>query len=92
MNGRHLPSERLVALFCFAVLLFNPPLLSIFDTPASYAGVPVLYLYLFVAWAALIALLALIIEMSPAGDADRDDAARPTPSRAHSIKTKNRGR
>jgi len=64
MNGRYVQSERLVALFLFAVLLFTPPLILIFDSNSTVVGFPALYLYLFIAWGILIALLALIIEFS----------------------------
>lgn len=57
-------SERFVALFLLGVLLFNPPFLSIFDNSATIVGLPLLYFYLFVAWAVLIALMALAIEKS----------------------------
>ena len=75
MNGRYVHRERLVALFLFAALLFNPPLLLIFDSRSTLFGFPALYLYLFIAWAVLIALLALIIEFStlPAEQSDRDN-------------------
>ena len=61
-------SERLVALFILGVLLFSPPLLFIFDNSATVMGIPLLYLYLFVAWAALIGLLALAIEKLEDGE------------------------
>ncbi|MEM6497984.1 MAG: hypothetical protein AAF709_14840 [Pseudomonadota bacterium] len=64
MNGRYVQSERLVALFLFSVLLFTPPLILIFDSQSTVLGFPALYLYLFIAWGILIALLALIIEFS----------------------------
>ena len=72
MNGRYVQSERLVALFLFAILLFNPPLLLIFDSDSTVLGFPSLYLYLFVVWGVLIVLLALIIETSdgPQNEAD----------------------
>lgn len=54
--------QRLIALAILAALLFNYPLLSIFDRPDTVAGIPFLYAYLFVAWGGLIALLALIAE------------------------------
>ena len=64
MNGRYIQSERLIALFLFAVLLFTPPLILIFDSNSTVLGFPALYLYLFIAWGILITLLALIIEFS----------------------------
>jgi hypothetical protein len=53
---------RLVALFLLGALLFNYPLLALFDRAATAFGVPVLYVYIFCAWALLIGLLALVIE------------------------------
>ncbi len=51
-------SERLVALFLLGALLLLPPVLLIFNVPARAVGVPVLYLYVFIAWALLIVLAA----------------------------------
>ena len=57
-------SARLVALFALGVALFNYPLLALFDRTATAFGIPVLYVYIFCAWALLIALLALVVERS----------------------------
>ncbi len=54
--------QRLVALFLLGCLLFNYPVLSLFAGPADVAGVPLVFLYLFIAWAVLIALIALVVE------------------------------
>ncbi len=45
-------------------VLFNPPLLKVFDTGAETTvfGVPVLFLYFFLAWAVLIFLMARVID------------------------------
>jgi hypothetical protein len=56
--------ERLVALALLGFLLFNYPLLSLFSTDGSVAGVPLLYAYLFVSWALLIGLMALVVRKS----------------------------
>jgi hypothetical protein len=56
--------ERLVALALLGFLLFNYPLLSLFSTDGSVAGVPVLYAYLFVSWGLLIGLMALVVRKS----------------------------
>lgn len=56
--------ERLVALALLGFLLFNYPLLSLFSTDRTLLGVPVLYAYLFTSWAALIALMALVVRRS----------------------------
>lgn len=62
MSLPRIASERFVALFILGVLLFTPPFLFIFDNSATVMGIPVLYLYLFIAWAVLIGLMALAIE------------------------------
>ena len=55
---------RLVAVFLLGRLLFNYPLLALFNRPTETSGIPLLYVYIFVAWMLLIGLLALIIERS----------------------------
>jgi hypothetical protein len=54
--------ERLIALFIFGCVLFNYPVLSLFNVAAETLGVPVLYAYIFAAWALLVALMALAVE------------------------------
>ena len=68
INGR-----RLVGLFLLGVLLFNFPLLYLFNRPVLVLGVPALYLYLFAAWSVVI-LLMLIISHSKPGESlpDKD--------------------
>jgi predicted permease len=56
--------QRLVVVFLFGVVLFNYPLLALFNRTADVAGIPVLYVYIFGAWALLIGLAALVIERS----------------------------
>jgi len=55
---------RLVAVFLLGVLLFNYPLLALFNRTMLVFGVPLLYAYIFVAWALLIGLAALVVERS----------------------------
>ncbi|MDA0190548.1 MAG: hypothetical protein OSW77_09550 [Proteobacteria bacterium] len=62
MHRRMRTGERLVAAFLGGCVLFNYPLLSLFDRAASVFGVPLLYAYVFVAWGGLIALMAWFIE------------------------------
>lgn len=54
-------SERLVALFLLGVVLMFPPVLGLFNQQLRAFGVPLLYFYLFVAWAALILLTAIVV-------------------------------
>ena len=60
MNAPRL-TERLIALTALAAALFTPPLLLIADR-SSAAGPSWLPLYLFVAWGAVIALMAWLME------------------------------
>ncbi len=62
MNKQNAKGQRLAALFLLANLLFNYPLLTLFNRADTVAGIPVLYLYVFGAWALLIALLAFVVE------------------------------
>mgnify|MGYP000373255036 CR=1 FL=1 len=67
MPGPNLKSERMGAIFLLGMVLFNPPLLKVFDTGAETTvfGVPVLFLYFFLAWAVLIFLMARVIDPIP---------------------------
>ncbi|MEE9480958.1 MAG: hypothetical protein V3V34_10515 [Kiloniellales bacterium] len=76
MIRSRMTSERLASLFLLGVLLFNPPLLSIFDFPDYVLGIPVLYIYLFTAWAVLVLLMALTIESAAAVE----EAEEPAPA------------
>jgi len=52
--------QRFSALCMLGMLLFNYPILALFNVPGSLFGVPALYAYIFLAWAALIGLMALV--------------------------------
>lgn len=54
--------ERLVALSVLGFLLFNYPLLALFNRSLLLGSVPLLYVYIYGAWALLIGLLVLVIE------------------------------
>ncbi|MCA9965146.1 MAG: hypothetical protein KC423_12905 [Anaerolineales bacterium] len=54
--------DRLVVLFLLGGLLFNYPILSLFDREGMVAGIPILYLFIFSAWLLIIVLVAWVIE------------------------------
>jgi hypothetical protein len=54
--------QRFIALCMLGLVLFNFPVLALFNVDATLLGVPLLYAYLFIAWAALIALMAYVAE------------------------------
>jgi hypothetical protein len=63
--------DRLVGLFALGLVLFSPPTLWLF-AGATLFGWPLLFVYLFCAWAALVAMIALTVERKgaqpPAGE------------------------
>ncbi|HEY9446857.1 MAG TPA: hypothetical protein VIQ62_07260 [Burkholderiales bacterium] len=65
MKENSVKGQRLVALFLLGCLLLNYPLLEIFASPAHVAGIPLLFVYVFSAWALLIALMAFVVERGP---------------------------
>jgi hypothetical protein len=65
-----LPSQggreaRLAGAFLLGLVLFLPPLLSIFNRAETVFGIPLLYFYLFLAWAGLIGLVARLLSHGP---------------------------
>lgn len=54
--------QRLIGLFLLALLLFNFPLLALWDSEITIGGVPLFPLALFVVWGLLIAALAWLME------------------------------
>jgi len=55
-------SQRMIALCMLGCVLFNFPILALFNVPGTLFGVPILYAYIFLAWALLIALMAWVVE------------------------------
>lgn len=55
---------RLVAVALLGFLLFSYPFLTIVSDERRVIGVPVLYAYLFLSWAVVIVLVALVVRNS----------------------------
>jgi len=62
MDKFEITGQRLVALSMLGCLLFNYPLLALFNRPGFLFGIPVLYAYIFAAWGLLILLVAVAVE------------------------------
>jgi hypothetical protein len=62
---RTLTGQRLAALCLLGWLLFNYPLLTLFNGAGTWLGIPLLYAYLFAVWLLFIGLLALVVEKNP---------------------------
>jgi hypothetical protein len=54
--------SRFIALCMLGLVLLNFPVLALFNVDATVLGVPLLYAYLFAAWALLIGLMAYVAE------------------------------
>jgi len=65
MDKKDTKGQRLIALFFLGSLLFNYPVLSLFNAAAAVFGVPVLYAYIFAAWALMVGLMAFVVESRP---------------------------
>ena len=60
---QRLKGQRSLALFFLGCLLFNYPILFLFSRNGFVWGIPILYVYLFISWAALVGLIAIVVEM-----------------------------
>ena len=54
--------DRLIGLFLLALVLLDPPLLMLFGTGDTVFGLPLLYIYVSVAWLLIIGAIAWIAE------------------------------
>ena len=70
MRRPGLGAERLIGLFLIGAVGFSPPVLTLFNNPVLVGGIPLLYLYLFVLWAVLVALAGIVVtQLVPNGEA-----------------------
>jgi len=62
MDKFEVKAKRLVALCMLGVILFNYPMLAVFNVDATVFGIPVLYAYIFSAWCLLTAGMTYVVE------------------------------
>ena len=62
MINRKSKTGRLVALFLLGNVLFNYPILTIFNLKLIFFGIPLLYLYIFTVWSALIIAIIYVTQ------------------------------
>ena len=60
--GSSIKAQRLAALFLLGCFLWNYPIASLFTGWTLVFGIPLLYVYVFFAWALLIACMAMVVE------------------------------
>jgi len=56
---------RLAALFILGNVLFNYPILTIFNLELLFFGIPLLYLYIFTVWSAFIIAIIYVTQSRP---------------------------
>ncbi len=59
MTPKARKNKRLVGLFLLGCVFFNYPLLSLFNLKTSIFGIPLLIVYIFLAWVFLILMAAM---------------------------------
>lgn len=69
-------NQRFIFLFLTGYVLFNYPLISLFDLPRAVWGIPILYGYLFSVWALLIILVAITVRSRPDRTAHKHETGR----------------
>jgi len=50
----------MIALFLAGLVLFNFPILSLFNIDWLFLGIPILYIYIFLAWCLIIVAMVMI--------------------------------
>lgn len=65
MGGIDPVGQRMIAVCMAGCVLFNYPILALFNVRATLFGVPLLYAYIFIAWALVVLVMARVV--------DRDD-------------------
>jgi hypothetical protein len=75
MTPDSLKKRRLAGVFLFGWIFFNYPIFSLFNLPAIWKGIPLLYGYVFFLWALIIVLIMLASRRTPqTGDPAPRDA------------------
>jgi len=55
-------SQRLISLFFLGLTLFSYPMFYLFGNVEKIAGIPMLFVYIFLAWLLFIGLIALMAD------------------------------
>ena len=62
MDRSSVKAQRMVVVCLLGFLLFNYPLLALFNVAVTVGGIPLLYAYMFCVWILLIATMAYVAE------------------------------
>jgi hypothetical protein len=66
-----------MGLFLLGCVLFNYPILTLFNQRVALFGIPLLYLYLFVVWTAVIVAIMRITKSRPTATRPKRPHAQP---------------
>ena len=62
-------NDRLIALCLLGLVAFSPPLLQVFGVGTTVFGLPLLLVYIFAVWGALVLAIAIDVELRGDGQA-----------------------
>lgn len=79
MDERKPKTELLIGLFLLGCVLFNYPILTLFNQRVTLFGIPLLYLYLFSVWSILIFATMLITRIRTTASRSDASSSRDTP-------------
>ena len=65
MTPRNIRNKRLAGLFILGWVIFNYPILSLFNREIFVFGIPLLYVFLFLGWGLFIVFLAFVTQFRP---------------------------
>ena len=74
---RQQSKDSIVILFVFGSLALNYPFLDLFDRAWMPFGIPLLYLYLYLLWLAIIGVLVVIVRHSQLPSIEPDQVTHP---------------
>ena len=66
MTTDSVKNKRLVGLFLLGCVLFNYPILYLFNLEFFFLGLPLIYIYMFVVWSLLIVAIMFITNIRSA--------------------------
>lgn len=65
MTPENIKNKRLFCLFLLGCLIFNYPIISLFNHDIFVFGIPILFVYLFCSWALIIIAMIFITRINP---------------------------
>jgi hypothetical protein len=77
MTPENTQNKRLFALFLLGCLIFNFPIISLFNHDIFIFGIPILFIFLFFAWGLFIIVMVFITRILPKGQHKQNDEPKP---------------